>query len=104
MEKYNVELTEVAENDLMEIVKHFIFQLSIPGSALELMNIFEKAMRSLSISRERCLLIVDQRLSQLGYRKLIVKNNIVFFSIGEKERIVDVERILYAKHDWLRFL
>ncbi|MGM0523302.1 MAG: type II toxin-antitoxin system RelE/ParE family toxin [Bacillota bacterium] len=104
MAKYNVELTEIAENDLLEIVKHITFQHSIPSSAHELMRIFEEAMRSLSISPERCPLIADQRLSQLGYRKLIVKNYIFFFSINDKESIVDVERILYAKRDWLRFL
>jgi len=104
MEKYNVELTEVAENDLMEIVRHITFQLSTPGSALDLVGKFEEALKSLSISPERCPLVADQRLSQLGYRKLIVKNFIVFFSINEKERIVDVERILYAKRDWLSFL
>ncbi|GEN57202.1 hypothetical protein GCM10012290_18760 [Halolactibacillus alkaliphilus] len=76
MEKYNVELTVIAENDLLEIVKHITFQLFIPVSALIPIRIQET------------------------YRQ----NYIVFFSINEKERIVDVERILYPKHDWLKFL
>lgn len=40
----------------------------------------------------------------LGYRKLIVKNYIVFFTIDEPNKVVDVERILYGRRDWLRIL
>ncbi|HBG16880.1 MAG TPA: hypothetical protein DDW93_08890 [Firmicutes bacterium] len=42
--------------------------------------------------------------NSIGYRKLIVKNYIVFFTINEKSKVVDVERILYARRDWLRIL
>jgi plasmid stabilization system protein ParE len=40
----------------------------------------------------------------MGYRKLIVKNYIAFFTVDEKAKTIDVERILYARRDWLRIL
>ncbi|WP_083809940.1 type II toxin-antitoxin system RelE/ParE family toxin [Mahella australiensis] len=46
----------------------------------------------------------DERLASLGYRKLIVKNYVVFFTIDEKSKVVDIARILYARRDWLRVL
>ena len=67
-------------------------------------KLFEEAMLSLSDMPQRCPLVSDDRLSQMGYRKLIVKNYVVFFSIDEKNKVVDVERILYGRRDWIRFL
>jgi plasmid stabilization system protein ParE len=45
-----------------------------------------------------------ERLASMGYRKLQVKNYIAFFTINEKDGVVDVERILYTRRDWLRIL
>jgi plasmid stabilization system protein ParE len=39
----------------------------------------------------------------VGYRQLIVKNYIAFFTMDEKN-VVDVERIFYARRDWLCIL
>ncbi len=104
MTKYRVDLSEPAEKDLIDIVKYIASQLSSPMSAYHMMEIFEEAMASLSDTPESCPLITEERLSQLGYRKLIVKNYIVFFSVDEKNKVVDVERILYARRNWLRYI
>lgn len=104
MTKYRVDLSEPAEKDLIDIVKYIASQLSSPMSAYHMMEIFEEAMASLSDTPQRCPLITEERLSQLGYRKLIVKNYIVFFSVDEKNKVVDVERILYARRNWLRYI
>jgi plasmid stabilization system protein ParE len=49
---------------------------------------------------QKCPPVTDERLAVMGYRKLLVKNYIVFFTIDEQSKIVDVERILYARRDW----
>lgn len=102
--KYRIDLSEPAEKDLIDIVKYIASQLSVPMSAYHMMEMFEEAIASLSDSPQRCPLIADERLSQLGYRKLIIKNYIVFFSVDEKNMVVDIERILYSRRDWLRFI
>jgi addiction module RelE/StbE family toxin len=104
MAKYRVDVSEPAENDLRDIVRYIASQLSVPISATRMMELFEEAMLSLSDMPQRCPLVSDDRLSQMGYRKLIVKNYVVFFSIDEKNKVVDVERILYGRRDWIRFL
>jgi toxin ParE1/3/4 len=48
--------------------------------------------------------VADERLAAIGYRKLIVKNYIIFFSIDEKAKVVDVERILYGRRNWRAIL
>jgi toxin ParE1/3/4 len=100
MAKYRVDVSEPAENDLRDIVRYIASQLSVPISATRMMELFEEAMLSLSDMPQRCPLVSDDRLSQMGYRKLIVKNYVVFFSIDEKNKVVDVERILYGGRDF----
>lgn len=104
MAKYRVDVSEPAEKDLLDIVRYITSQLSAPISALDMMEAFEEALANLSDFPQRCPLIADERLSQMGYRKLIVNNYVVFFSIDEKNKVVDVERILYGRRDWLRFI
>lgn len=104
MAKYRVDVSEPAENDLRDIIRYIASQLSAPISALNMMELLEEVMTGLSDMPQRCSLIADERLSQMGYRKITVKNYVVFFSIDEKNKVVDIERILYSRRDWLRFL
>lgn len=104
MAKYRVDISEPAEKDLKDIVRYIASQLSAPISALKMMELFEETMADLSDIPQRCPLVADERLSQMGYRKLTVKNYLVFFSIDEKNKVVDVERILYGRRDWIRIV
>jgi toxin ParE1/3/4 len=104
MAQYRIDLSEPAENDLVAIVRYIASQLNAPISALNLMELLENQMAGLSVSPQRYPLVADERLSQLGYRKLPVRNYLVFFSIDEKNKVVDVERILYCRRDWMQIL
>ncbi|NLO39182.1 MAG: type II toxin-antitoxin system RelE/ParE family toxin [Ruminiclostridium sp.] len=104
MANYRVDVSEPAENDLRDIVRYIASQLSAPISALNMMEFLEEAIAGLSDMPQRCPLLADERLFQMGYRKLTVKNYVVFFSIDEKNKVVDIERILYGRRDWLRII
>lgn len=104
MSGYRVDLSEPAENDLRDIVRYISSQLDAPVTALKMMDIIEQAISGLSSMPQKCPPVTDERLAAMGYRKLIVKNYIAFFTIDERNKVVDVERILYARRDWLRIL
>ena len=104
MAKYRVDLSQPAENDLRDIVRYISAQLSAPMTALQMIDIMEEAIAGLALMPQRCSFVTDERLAVLGYRKLPVKNYIVFFTIDERSKVVDVERILFARRDWQRIL
>lgn len=104
MINYKIEVSEPAENDLRDIVRYIFAQLSAPMTAMKMMDTIEQAIASLANMPQKCPLVRDERLAAMGYRKLIIKNYVVFFTIDEKAKVVDVERILYARRDWLRIL
>ncbi|HAU32024.1 MAG: Plasmid stabilization system protein [Desulfotomaculum sp. 46_296] len=104
MAKYRIDVSEPAENDLRDIVRYISAQLSASMTALQMMDTVEEAIMGLAIMPQKCPPVTDERLAMRGYRKLFVKNYIVFFTIDEKSKVVDVERILYARRDWRHIL
>ncbi len=101
MKKYRVDVSEPAENDLRDIVRYISAQLAAPLTAVQMITSMENAFTGLMDTPHKYPLVADERLASMGYRKLVVKNYIVFFIINEKDRTVGVERILYARRDWL---
>lgn len=104
MTEYLVTVSEAAERDLVDIVKYISAQLAAPISAENMVNAIEEALFGLAYMPHKHPPVTDERLLTMGYRKLVVKNYIAFFSIDEAEKTVDVERILYARRDWLCIL
>ncbi|MDA8334505.1 MAG: type II toxin-antitoxin system RelE/ParE family toxin [Peptococcaceae bacterium] len=104
MAKYKIAVSEPAENDLRDIVRYISSQLSAPITALKMMDTIEEAIAGLSDIPKTYPLLSDDRLQTMGYHKLLVKNYIVFFSVDDNSNTVNVERILYARRDWLHIL
>ena len=75
-----------------------------PATTLKMMTSIEKAVASLSETPQSCPLVSDDLLFSMGYRKMVVKKYIIFFTINEKDKIVDIERILHSRRDWFRIL
>ena len=104
MVKYRVDVAEPAEEDLRDILRYISSQLSAPITAMKMMDTIEEAFTKLADMPDSYPLVRDDRLASMGYRRLEVKNYTAFFTINEKEKIVDVERILYARRDWANLL
>ncbi|TGE34793.1 type II toxin-antitoxin system RelE/ParE family toxin [Desulfosporosinus fructosivorans] len=73
-------------------------------TTLKMMDAVEEAIMGLAVMSQKCPPVTDERFAMMGYRKLPVKNYIVFFTIDEKSKVVDVERILYTRRDWHHIL
>jgi toxin ParE1/3/4 len=104
MASYRVEVSEPAENDLRAILRYISAQLSAPITAIKMIDLIEETLMSLADMPQKFPTVADERLFLLGYRKLPVKNYIIFFTIDETIKVVNVERILYARREWLRIL
>jgi len=107
MDKYNVYLSEPAQEDMDEILNYISTQLSAPITAENMIDTFHKAMSGLEIMPKRQPSVGDAFLASLGYRILPVKNYLVFCSVHEPTtsvREVNIERVLYAGRDWQNLL
>lgn len=104
MGKYSIDISEPAENDLRDIVRYISSQLSAPMTALKMMDAMEHAIAGLADMPKKHPLVSDERLALMNYHKLLVRNYIVFFTVDDQSNVVNVERILYARRDWLHIL
>jgi len=104
MERYEVYLTEPAENDIRDIAVYITANLHEPKAALNTVEAIEKKINNLETMALAYPLVRDDYLASLGYRLMPVKNYHVFYIAFENEKIVDVDRILYARRDWKSIL
>ncbi len=104
MVKYRVDVSELAEEDLRDIVRYISSQLTASITAMKMMETIEEALSKLSEMPKGYPVVRDERLAAMGYRRLDVKNYVAFFTINEKKKIVDVELILYSRRDWASLL
>ena len=100
MDSYEVYITEPAENDLRGISRYISSQLSAPTTALNMIRSVRDAISKLETNAMIYPYVRDDRLAALGYRSLTVKNYTAFYVVHEREKRVDIDRILYSRRDW----
>jgi len=104
MEKYKVHLSAAAKKEANEIFDYISLELCAPIAALDQIDLIEEQLAKLSQFPHGNPRISDDRLAAKGYRMIVIKNYLVFYTINDQEKIVYVERILYGRRDWMRTL
>jgi len=101
---YEVKITKIAEEDLLEVVRYISGNLKSPSAAIELMDLIEQELKKLQGSPFTCRLVHDEYLKDKGIRFLQVKNHLAFYRVREDKKEVSVIRILFARRDWNHLL
>lgn len=104
MDKYNIEITEVAEKDLIAIGNYIKNELLEPKISLKIIESISTKILELESLPFRNELVKDEQFALQGIRKLTVNNYLIFYSVSENLKTVTIIRILYAKRNWLNLL
>lgn len=97
MEKYSVEVTLQASEQIREIVLYVAKELKNKDAALGLLDAFENAILSLEEFPERVALTQEEPWRSEGVHLLIVENYNVYFWIDDKT--VRVTAVVYQKRE-----
>ena len=97
---YNVEILPVARKDMLDTVSYISMQLSNPKAASDLSDELTKKINSLAKRPYINPAYVPIRPLKHDYRKLIVKNYIVFYWVDEETETVTVARVIYSKRNY----
>ena len=103
-EKYKINLSIKAKDDLKSIVLYIKNKLNEPAIANKYAKIIREEIQTLEYSPQKFAIIDDSSVKDLNFRKLIIKNYIAFYRINEENKIVNVERILYGASNWINEL
>jgi toxin ParE1/3/4 len=102
--KYEVQISDKAEDDLDSIIEYLIFKLKAPSAADSFLSLFEQQVDSLKVSPGAFKIIDADALSLEEIRVVQVSKYLAFFIIDEKRKMVSIIRVLYGRRDWLTIL
>jgi plasmid stabilization system protein ParE len=101
---YQLEFLPIANQDMIEIARYISHELCNPVAAIKLADEMIEAVDRLCDFPY--INIIHQTVKPLKheYRKLIVKNYIMFYWIDESMKLVTIARVIYARRDYKKLL
>lgn len=101
---YKLVYLSIARQDMMDIVRYIDQELSNPIAAEKLAEeLVEAADRLTSFPYANPAYYPIRPLNQ-EYRRLTVKNYIIFYSVDESEKLITITRVIYARRDYEKLL
>ena len=104
MVEYNVDISDLAKQDIRDIASYIRNDLQEPTIAVSTTDAILDAISTLDNMPERIPLVNNERLAKQKIRGLQIKNYTAFFRINETLKIVDIIRVLYSRSDWQALL
>lgn len=100
MEKYEIKFSKDARGDYLNIIRYIKYNLVEPSIANRYAGLIKEEINKLEYAPQKFAIIPSDIINHDNVRKLIIKNYIVFYRVNEKEKIVNIERILYGASNW----
>lgn len=101
---YFLNISELAENDILSTIKYIANVLTAPMAANKLLDEIEKYEGILEDTPDIYPRVPDEYLARRGLRYVMIKNFMMFFTVNEEEKTVNVIRFLYGRRDWKNLL
>lgn len=97
---YFVNITDIAEEDILSVVQYIANSLKSPTAANNLLDEIEKHEKFLEKTPDIYPFVSDDYLAEKGVKFVLIKNYMMFFTINKSKKIVNVIRFLYGRRDW----
>ena len=101
---YKLEYLPIARADMVEIVRYISHDLNNPSSAEKLAAEMVNAAEKLVDFPYSCALHHTLKPLKKEYRKLIVKNYIMFYWVDGEVKKVVIARVIYFRRDYEKLL
>ena len=99
---YKVNITEIAERDILDAAIYIAHNLSNLTAANRLLDDSDNAAKSLSKFPLRHPLVRDDILAAKGLRSIPVKNYLMFYVVREDPKRVNVIRFIHSRREWAK--
>ena len=101
---YDLEFQPIAQQDMINIVTYIGKTLSNPIAAGRLAEEFITEAEKIRVFPYSMPVYRPLQTLKYEYRKLLIKNYIMFYRVDERERLITVTRVVYAKSDYQKKL
>ena len=100
--KYKIYFTSEFKTDLDKTFSYICNNLSSPLAAKKLMSEIDKSV-SFAAENPYMYPLCPERLSNLGLRKIVVKNYIVIYFVNEDNKSVNFLNLFYGRRNYIEF-
>jgi len=97
---YSVNITDLAEEDILATVKDISSVLKYSTAANKLLDEIEKHEKILEEMPNIYPFVNDEYLSQKGIKYVMIINYLMFYTIDKNSKMVNVIRFLYGRMNW----
>lgn len=102
--EYSVKLTPHAIVQIQETIAYISKVLLVPETARAWSDYLQKEIAGLSTMPERFSSVDEEPWQSRGYRKMPVKNFIVYYFVDDGNKTVWVTAVVYGRRDQLNVL
>lgn len=102
--KYDIVVTNPAQDDLEEILNYISVDLSAPKSAIEMLNKIKSIFENLSINPLMYPLCNIDNLKAKNYRKAVINNYLMFYRVDDKNETIYIMRFIYGRRDYINLI
>ena len=96
---YKLEFLPVAKNDMLEIVKYISNELKNPTAASKLAEEFISSAEKVCDFPYSNNVYTPIKPLGLEYRRIIVDNYLMFYTVNEQTKTVTIMRVIYARRN-----
>lgn len=101
---YRLIITELANQDLDEIVTYIIVELTNEIAAGNFLDEVERCYAFLKSNPRIYGTCINKRLEMEGYRRAFIKNYLLVFKIDEATKTVTIMRFFNSAQDYLNMI
>ncbi|TCL74179.1 plasmid stabilization system protein ParE [Hydrogenispora ethanolica] len=101
---YELIVSELAHQDLDNIVSYIAIQLVNPTAAGDFLDEVAKCYGYLKSNPMMYAKCQDKRLEEKGYRKALIKNYVLVYKINETSKTVSILRFFYSAQDYVKLI
>ena len=101
---YRIEYLPISRRDMVDIAKYIGIKLANYDAADRLAKEMTESAENLTYMPYKCPAYIPVKPLKHEYRKLIVRNYIMFYWVNEDEKLVTIARVVYSGQDYEKLL
>jgi plasmid stabilization system protein ParE len=101
---YKLAFSKLIYNDIDSSYNYIKEKLEPPKSADNLIGELIEVLNYLKETPFTRALVQDKYLASLEIRSIKVKNYVLYYTVDDRNKIVNVVRFLYNRRDWINIL
>jgi len=101
---YSLTITDIAEEDILSTVRYITNVLKNSIAANVLLDEIERHEKIFETTPGIYPFVHDDYLARQGLKYVTIKNFLLFYTIDETKKIVNIIRFLYGRRDWINLL